>query len=119
MRAAVALALLCAWLCIALAMPAAAETGIASWYGNENGQWRMANGRRYYPDRISCAHKTIKLGTQVRVTNLSNGRSIVCPVLDRGPYAPGRVLDLSRGAARAIGAGGLTRVRIEIIRRAH
>lgn len=109
---------LLAALCVVLVFAstaAHAEVGWCSWYGNENGQFRMANGQHFYPDRISCAHKTIKLGTRIRVTNLKTGRSIVCPVLDRGPYVRGRIVDLSRGAARALGVGGTARVRVEVV----
>ena len=98
-----------------LATPVNAQTGYATWYGNENHQWRRADGKPYHPSEIGCAHRTIKLGTLIRVTNLKNGRSVVCPVNDRGPYAHGAILDLSIGARNAIGAGGLTRVSIEIV----
>lgn len=91
---------------------AAAETGIASVYGNENGQWRRADGKRFNPREIVCAHRTRELGSIIRVTVLATGRSIRCPVLDRGPYVRGRILDLSEGAARALGVRGLARVSI-------
>ena len=91
-----------------------AETGEASVYGNEHGQWRRADGKRFIPSEIVCAHRTRKLGSVPRVTNLANGRSILCPIRDRGPAAwTHRVLDLSFGAARALGVRGLARVRID------
>lgn len=104
-----ALALL--WL-IGMAANALAETGVASWYGPESGS-TMANGKHFYPDRVSCAHKTLPLGTRIRVTDLGTGRSITCIVTDRGPYIRGRIVDLSRGAARALGMRGLAHVRVE------
>ena len=90
---------------------AKAEEGIASTYGSESGS-RRADGRRFRPSEIGCAHKTRKLGSTVRVTNIKTGRSIMCPINDRGPYIRGRILDLSTGAARALGVSGLARVRI-------
>lgn len=92
---------------------AAAEVGIASMYGNENGQARRADGKRYRPSEIGCAHKTRRLGSVARVTVIATGRSIACPINDRGPYVRGRILDLSFGAACALGVRGLARVRIE------
>jgi rare lipoprotein A len=90
-----------------------AESGIASIYGNENGQWRRADGHRFIPSQISCAHKTRRLGSVVRVTVIGTGRSIMCPVSDRGPYIRGRIIDLSTGAAHALGVSGLARVRLD------
>lgn len=90
-----------------------AQDGIASVYGNENGQWRRADGHRYFPNQIGCAYKWGRLGSILVVTNLKNGRTIHCPLNDRGPYVRGRLIDLSKGAARALGAGGLTRVRVQ------
>lgn len=90
-----------------------AETGTASVYGNENGQWRRADGNRYRPQQIGCAHKTRRLGSVARVTVIATGRSIHCTINDRGPYIRGRILDLSVGAARALGVRGLARVRVE------
>lgn len=92
---------------------ARAEEGIASTYGNEHGQWRRADGQRFIPSQIVCAHKSRKLGSIVRVTMISTGRSISCPIRDRGPYARGRIIDLSTAAARAIGLRGLARVRVQ------
>ncbi len=88
------------------------ETGIASvfWEGS-----RLATGARFYPDEVLCAHRSLALGTVVKVT--IGSRSIECPILDRGPWIKGRILDLSRGAARALGVtDGLANVRIEVLR---
>ena len=86
--------------------------GKASYYWQ--GQ-RTANGEAFKPDGISCAHKTLPFNTRIRVTNLNNGKSVVCRVNDRGPFIAGRVVDLSRGAARAINmtGAGVVPVRVE------
>lgn len=91
---------------------ARAEEGIASVYGAESGS-RRADGKPFRPGAIGCAHKSRRLGSVVRVTVISTGRSISCPVNDRGPYIRGRILDLSVGAARALGVSGLARVRLD------
>lgn len=95
----------------------AVSWGIASWYGEDFHGRRMANGDVYDMDRISVAHKTLPLGTRVRITNLANGRSVVAAVTDRGPYVYGRIIDLSRKAAQLIGAlqDGLVPVRVEVL----
>lgn len=97
---------------IFIASHANAETCIASWYGNESGP-RTANGERFRADGISCAHRTRPFGQVVTVTRLDNGRSISCRVNDRGPFVRGRCIDLSRGAARALGMGGLAKVQVD------
>jgi hypothetical protein len=71
-----------------------------------------ARGKRFKADEVSCAHRTEAFGTVFVVTNLDNGKTIKCPVQDRGPYARGRVLDFSLGAARRIGCDGLCRVTV-------
>ena len=71
-----------------------------------------ARGKRFKANEVSCAHRTEKFGTVFVVTNLENGKKIRCPVQDRGPYARGRVLDFSLGAARQIGCDGLCRVTV-------
>jgi rare lipoprotein A (peptidoglycan hydrolase) len=71
-----------------------------------------ARGKRFKPNEISCAHRTEAFGAIFVVTNLDNGKTINCPVQDRGPFAHGRVLDFSLGAARAIGCDGICRVTI-------
>jgi rare lipoprotein A len=90
------------------------ETGVASWYAEESGT-RTADGEVFNPDGLSAAHKTFPLPSVVEVTNLDNGRTIQVRVNDRGPFVDGRVMDLSRGAARALGvyATGTARVRIK------
>lgn len=82
---------------LALALPASAQSGVASWYAEGK---RTANGERFNPDGLTYAHRSLPFGTLLRVTY--KGRSAVCRVNDRGPFIRGRVLDLSRGTARAI-----------------
>ncbi len=94
------------------------QTGIASWYG---GSWHgrlTANGERYNQNTMTAAHKKLPFGTKVRVTNLSNGRSCIVRINNRGPYIRGRVIDLSPVAAKKIGSysGGLARVRLEVLK---
>jgi len=69
--------------------------------------------------RLTAAHRTLRLGGLVRVTNLDNGRAVVVRITDRGPYVPGRVIDVSYGAARALGivGAGLARVQVAVLSR--
>jgi rare lipoprotein A len=91
------------------------QTGEASWYGPGFDGKRTASGERFNQNELTAAHRTLPLGTEVTVTNLENGRQVVVAVNDRGPYAKGRVLDLSKGAARRLGMleEGTAQVRIE------
>jgi rare lipoprotein A len=95
--------------------PGSPEVGTASWYGAELGGTRTASGRRFDPHALTAAHRTLPLGSYARVTNLANGRSVVVRIDDRGPFARGRVIDLSYAAARALGMvrRGTVRVRVE------
>ncbi|XFA72153.1 septal ring lytic transglycosylase RlpA family protein [Thermosynechococcaceae cyanobacterium Okahandja] len=92
-------------------------TGLASWYGPGFHGARTANGERFNQDAMTAAHKTLPFGTRVRVTNLHNGRSVIVRINDRGPFTPGREIDLSRGAAAAIGliGAGVGPVRIDVL----
>ncbi|WP_286668822.1 septal ring lytic transglycosylase RlpA family protein [Thermosynechococcus sp. B0] len=92
-------------------------TGIASWYGPGFHGARTANGERFDQDALTAAHRTLPFGTRVRVTNLQNGRSVVVRINDRGPFTGGREIDLSRGAAAAIGliGAGVGPVRIDVL----
>lgn len=89
----------------------------ASWYGGEFANRRTASGERFDPRKLTAAHRTLPLGTRLRVTNLHNGRSTLVTVNDRGPYVGQRGLDLSYGAAQALDMvrRGVARVRIEPI----
>lgn len=89
----------------------------ASWYGKNFSGKQMAGGRPFNPHSLTAAHRTIELGSKVKVTELRSGRSVVVEITDRGPYFPGRDIDLSYGAARALGIvqAGIARVRVELI----
>lgn len=90
------------------------ETCIASTY-DEGFRQPLADGRKHHPDEALAAHKTLPIGSCVRVTRLDRGVSIDLPILDRGPFRSGRCIDLSRGAARRLSFTGLVRVRVEAI----
>jgi len=96
--------------------PIYSEVGIASWYGPPYNNRRGANGKIYDQNDVSAAHRTLPLGSLIRVTDLANGRSAMMRVTDRGPFVPGRILDLSLGAAKALGMwrAGTARVRIDV-----
>ena len=104
--------ILTAALFCAFAMPAKAETCVASWYGSESGN-RTASGERFNPNGMTAAHRTRPFGSHVTVTHLGTGRSVRVRVNDRGPFVRGRCIDLAHGAARALGMGGTARVMVE------
>ena len=79
------------------------ETGMASWYGKELRGNPTASGEPFRPARRTCAHRSLPFGTVLKVTNPTTGQSVRVVVNDRGPFVGGRVLDLSKGAARRIG----------------
>jgi rare lipoprotein A len=89
-------------------------SGMASFYGNESGS-KTASGQRFNQNAMTAAHKTLPFGTKLRVTH--RGQSVVVTINDRGPFIKGRVLDLSTGAARAIGltSAGVGRVTAEVV----
>jgi rare lipoprotein A len=87
-------------------------SGVASFYGNESGH-QTASGQRFNENAMTCAHRSLPFGTKLRVSH--GGRSVVVTVNDRGPFVRGRVLDLSTGAARALGIEGLGQVTAEIV----
>ena len=92
------------------------ESGIASYYWQPQ---RLAGGGWFNPDAYTAAHKTLPLGTRVRVTRVDNGNTVDVLINDRGPYVAGRVIDLSRRAAQSIGmtGQGLARVRVNVLGR--
>jgi rare lipoprotein A len=96
------------------------ETGVASWYGPTFYGHHTANGEVYTAQDLTAAHRTLPLPVNVRVTNLENGRSIVVRVNDRGPFAKGRIIDLSERAADLLGykQKGTARVRVTFVGRA-
>jgi len=101
--------------CLLFAGAAQAESGIASVYSYKGS--KTASGERAHPGGLTAAHRTLPFGTVVRVTNRHNGKSVSVRINDRGPFIRGRVLDLSTGAARAVGltSAGVGRVTAEVI----
>jgi rare lipoprotein A len=99
------------------AAPLATETGRASWYGPPYHNRRGSNGEVYNMHAMTAAHRTLPLGTIVRVTNLKTGHAALVRITDRGPFIPGRVLDLSLAAARKIDVylPGVAEVRVEVM----
>jgi len=100
-------------------IPAGEEYGVASfytagWFGI--GEW-TADGKRFHQYEMTCAHKTLPIGTFVRVTNLKNGRTTIAKITDRGPYVKGRIVDLSKTGAKQIGIlnSGVTEVKLEVL----
>ena len=92
-------------------------SGSASWYGPGFHGRKTANGERYDMHGLTAAHRSLPFGTKVRVTNRKNGKSVVVRINDRGPYAGGRVIDLSRGAAQAVSMidSGVVPVNLEVL----
>lgn len=101
---------------VAAHTPIYTETGLASWYGPPYHNRRGANGQVFDQNAISAAHRTLPMGSLVRVTNLSTGQTAVMRITDRGPFVPNRVLDLSLASAKAIGVWrpGTAQVRIDV-----
>ncbi|MER3422840.1 MAG: hypothetical protein C4293_06015 [Nitrospiraceae bacterium] len=93
------------------------ERGIASWYGDDFHGWVTASGDIYDMYAMTGAHRTLPLGTVVRVTNVVNGRHVEIRINDRGPYVKGRILDLSYGAAERLNMveQGISAVHLEVI----
>ena len=91
------------------------EVGLASWYGPNYNHGRSANGEVYDQDGMTAASRTLPLGAIVRVTNLASGEVAIARITDRGPFIPGRIIDLSLGAAKAAGLYrlGVGKVRVE------
>lgn len=88
--------------------------GVASWYGYESGN-RTAMGTRFNPMALTAAHRTLPLSTKVKVTNVDNHKSVVVTINDRGPYAKGRIVDLSLASAKALGIKGVGHVELEAV----
>lgn len=119
---AVTLALLSATKPAVSAAPPRVQVGLASWYGPGFHGNQTANGEIFDQREMVAAHRSLPLGSVVRVTNLENGRGVVLRVIDRGPYGrnyrKGTIIDVSHGAARRLGfiRDGLVRVRLEVVR---
>ena len=94
-----------------------AQSGVASYYGPGFHGRRTANGEAFNMHAMTAAHRTLPFGTKVKVTNLANGKSAIVRVNDRGPYANGRIIDLSVAAAKQIGStnSGTARVTLEVL----
>ena len=98
--------------------PARSQLGIASYYGPGFEGRETASGRIFDSSEMVAAHRTLPLGTRVRVTNLENKRSVVLRIIDRGPYVgPETIIDVSQGAARRLGfiRDGRVRVRVDVL----
>ncbi len=93
-----------------------AQVGIASFYWQPQ---RVASGGWFNPNAMTAAHRSLPFGTRVKVTNLSNKRSVVVKINDRGPFIRGRIIDLSRAAAGVVGmrSAGLARVKLTVLGR--
>ncbi len=98
-----------------LGKPVLTETGLASWYGPPYHNRKGADGTVFDENALTAAHRELPMGTMVRVTNLATGQSVVAKITDRGPFVPGRTLDLSKAAAQAIGLYrmGVAKVKVE------
>jgi rare lipoprotein A len=94
-----------------LARASADQTGVASVYSVESGS-RTTSGQQLNREALTAAHRTLPLGTKVKVTNRSNGHSVVVTINDRGPFVRGRIIDVSPAAARLLGFSGLTHVTV-------
>lgn len=93
------------------------ETGLASWYGPPYHNRKAANGEIYDQDAMTAAHRTLPFGSLVRVTNLKTGEAVLVRINDRGPFVEGRVIDLSRAAAKTAGVWrpGIAKVRLDVL----
>jgi peptidoglycan lytic transglycosylase len=91
---------------------ASAQSGVASWYGPGFQGRKTASGERFNTGSYTAAHRSLPFGTRVKVTNVRNGKSVVVRINDRGPFAGGRIIDLSKAAKSAIGMGGTARVKL-------
>jgi rare lipoprotein A len=99
------------------ALPGRSERGMATWYGGRFHGGATASGERYDQDAMTAAHRTLPFGTRVRVTNLKNGRTVEVRINDRGPWARGRIIDVSRAAARVLEMieAGVVPVIVEVV----
>jgi rare lipoprotein A len=101
-------------LCVFIPNVEAGQVGVASYY--KSGRL-TANGERFNPRGLTAAHRTLRFGTRVRVTNLKTGRSVVVRINDRGPFIRGRIIDLAYGAATAVGLhrSGVAKVSVVVL----
>ena len=101
----------------ALTPPTIIGTGLASWYGAKHHGKRTASGEIFDQNKFTAANRTLPWGSIVKVTNLDNGKAVEVRINDRGPFTKGRIIDLSRAAARALGMveSGVSPVRMELL----
>jgi len=89
--------------------------GVASFYGSQFHGRKTASGEIFNKNAMTAAHRTIPLNSKVKVTNLKNNKSVVVKINDRGPWVKNRIMDLSKGAAKAIGIDGIQRVSLDVV----
>jgi rare lipoprotein A len=94
------------------------EEGTASWYGRKFHGKKTASGEKYDMNKLTAAHRTLPFGTKVKVTRLDNNKSVVVRINDRGPFVEGRIIDLSRAAAKKLDMleSGTASVRIKVVK---
>ena len=99
-------------------LPPGAQLGMASWYGGQHHGGPTASGEKFDKNAMTAAHRTLKMGTRVRVIRKKNNRSVVVRINDRGPYSKGRIIDLSEAAARELDMieDGIAQVRVEVLK---
>ncbi|HVK88178.1 MAG TPA: septal ring lytic transglycosylase RlpA family protein [Kofleriaceae bacterium] len=93
------------------------QEGLGTWYGGKHHGGPTASGERFDKNAMTCAHRTLPMGTRVRVTNKRNGKSVVLRINDRGPYGKGRIIDVSEAAARRLDMidAGVVPVHVEVV----
>lgn len=89
--------------------------GKASFYGKSHHGKKMANGKIFDMNKMTCAHKTLPFGTKLKVTNIDNGKSVIVEVTDRGPYIKGRIIDLSEEAFKQIAPKKQGIAKVEVV----
>ena len=106
------------WFLTGASKPGGPESsGVASYYGGQHHGKKTANGEIFNMNKLTAAHRSLPFGTQVKVTNLSNQRSVVVRINDRGPYYQGRIIDLSLAAAERLEMvkSGIAKVKVEVL----
>ena len=110
------------WFLIGASKPGGPESstivdGVASYYGREHHGKKTANGEIFNMNKLTAAHRSLPFGSQVKVTNLSNQRSVIVQINDRGPYYQGRIIDLSLAAAERLEMvnSGIAKVKLEVL----